>query len=633
MKNNKNKSIMKNIYYLILAIFLTGTVSCSDYLDINTDPDNPSDVTPTPNQRLLSIQSQFVDCYESSGTRGSWITMDITKITGTVANDYIIKWRPQIASTTWPYQAWFVYTAQDLDPLIAKATAEEAWHYVGAAKLIYAWGFMTMLDVYGEMPMSEALRETLVPKYDDGKTIFYQCMDALDESIEYFNKQQATLATPLKDGDMWYGGDANKWIKLAYSLKARWLNNLSKKSDLYDKDAILDALSKGISNVDESCVHPYKDWGDVTYDGFRSLQHQNVGGNGQRMTKWKLNLLTNNFTGGSGVQDPRTTRMMPSGEFNINGVWTMKLTEGVDLINDSIRIKSGPVSFLIYGNQTTAPWLPAGTLVPDADGYTKDFWRTTSSLSYRWGDSVYLSPYSEAMSWVANAAIRDNDLYNSSNYYNTKTNHIMSTGTFYTRADAPGHLVGYPEMCFIKAEVLYRTGDKGGALTAYREGIRAHMELMNKRLATYPQDPGKEVITASEIDDFLASTAVAQNTSELTMSKIMMQKHIALSFSLQNWNDMRRFDYSKDWGGDIGVVYVDFDRPKEFYDGGQSALVCTGTSKTDTRYWIRRFQHCSHEVNYNNENWKASHPDAAELKINSAPVWWDYPTDDYKTAN
>jgi hypothetical protein len=626
MKNNKNKSIMKNIYYLILAILLIGyTSSCSNYLDINTDPDNPSDITPTPDQRLLSIESNFVDCYESSGTRGAWITMDITKTTGTAANDYIIKWRPLISSTTWPYQAWFVYAAQDIDPLIAKATAEEAWHYVGAAKLIYAWGFMTMLDVYGEMPMNEALSATLVPKYDDGKTIYNQCFAALDEALEYFNKQQATLATPLRNGDMWYEGDVNKWIKLAYSLKARWLNNLSKKS-IYSSTDILAALSKGISNVDESCVHPYKDWGSDIYDYYRALQHQNVSAVGSRMTKWKLNLFTNNFTGGSGVQDPRTTRMMPSGEFKkADGTWEMRLTEGVDLIYDSVRIKSGPVAFYIYGNQTTAPWLPTGTLVPDAQGYTTDFWRTTSTLNYRWGDSVYLSPYSEAMSWVAGAAVSDNDLYNSSNYYSTKTNHIMSTGTFYTRADAPGHLVSYSEMCFIKAEVLYRSGDKGGALNAYKDGIRSHMELMNKKLATYASNLtyGKEVITGTEIETFLTSAAVAQNTGELTMAKIMTQKHIALSFSLQTWNDMRRFDYSKDWGGDIGVVYIDYDRPKEFYDGGLSALVCTGTTKSDPRYWMRRFQQCTHEVNYNNENWRASNPEAALVSINSVPVWWD----------
>ena len=33
--------------------------------------------------------------------------------------------------------------------------------------------------------------------------------------------------------------------------------------------------------------------------------------------------------------------------------------------------------------------------------------------------------------------------------------------------------------------------------------------------------------------------------------------------------------------------------------------------------------HCSHEVNYNAEQWKASNPKADKLDIWSVPVWWD----------
>ena len=39
--------------------------------------------------------------------------------------------------------------------LIDKATAAEAWHYVGATRVIRAYGFMLMTDLYGEMPKVE----------------------------------------------------------------------------------------------------------------------------------------------------------------------------------------------------------------------------------------------------------------------------------------------------------------------------------------------------------------------------------------------------------------------------------------------------------------------------------------------
>lgn len=54
--------------------------------------------------------------------------------------------------------------------LIDKATAAEAWHYVGAARVIRAYGFMLMTDLYGEMPYKSSEAEAgVTPTYNDGK--------------------------------------------------------------------------------------------------------------------------------------------------------------------------------------------------------------------------------------------------------------------------------------------------------------------------------------------------------------------------------------------------------------------------------------------------------------------------------
>src|SRR5690606_5733826 len=107
--------------------------SCEKWLDVNENPSSATEDVPTPDLRLRSMQMQFVDGYESSGTRASWITQNVTKTRGSTNNDNIIRWDFPLASTTWPYQIWFVYVAGNFDAMIAKATEEEAWHYVGAA--------------------------------------------------------------------------------------------------------------------------------------------------------------------------------------------------------------------------------------------------------------------------------------------------------------------------------------------------------------------------------------------------------------------------------------------------------------------------------------------------------------------
>ncbi|WP_313184796.1 SusD/RagB family nutrient-binding outer membrane lipoprotein [Sphingobacterium siyangense] len=626
---------MKRVVFALSALAILNLTSCKKWLDVNENPTQANEKVPTPDLRLRSIQMQFVDAYESSGTRASWITQNVTKISGTASNDGIIRWDVPLASTTWPYQAWFVYTASNLEPLIEKATAEQAWNYVGAAQLIHAWGFMLMEDMYGEMPYTEALTPNVSPKYDDGKTIFYGCLDMLDKAIENLSKTQVATATPLANGDIWNGGDTKKWLKLAYGLKARWLNNLSKKS-FYNPDEVLKALEKAQqSNADNTVMEAINTSETDKAGVVCSMQFSNLGATGNRMAKWYTDLLFNTFTGGSAVQDPRTTRMIPSGEFyDAQGKKEWRISRGVDIIGTDIRTKGGPVAYEIMATKKGATTHPSGyiratTADLKADRSYTNRWFTTNTSTVRQGDSVYVSVYSDRLDWIKDFTDNTNDYYIASRYngmseknpnFNSSVPNINSTGSFYIRADAPAHLVCYHEMCFIKAEVLFRKGDRAGALQAYREGIRAHMEAMNVKLRTYPQVRGKETISEPEIAAFLSSKAVAQSAGELTMAKIMQQKQIAMSYTVQNWNDMRRFNYSAP-DPQFGVVYPDFGRPFEFDAAAQECY--PSSDPNNVRYWPRRIQQCSHERNYNANNWMASNPEAASRTILSYPVWWD----------
>jgi len=636
---------MKKIVYIGISLFVMGILSsCKDWLNVNDDPSRVSNTVPTPDLRLRSIQLQFVDAYESSGTRAAWITQNVTR-TGEAlnTNDAITRWDIQIASTTWPYQAFFVYCASNLQPLIEKATSEEAWHYVGAAQLIHAWGFMLMADIYGEMPYTDALGKSIMPVYDDGKTIYYGCMDMLEKAIENLSKVQPPTATPLSGGDIWNGGDVQKWIKLAYGLKARWLNNLSKKS-IYDPQAILATLDNAPKSVNDNTVMRFinSDMSDRA-GSVAALQFGNVSGTGQRLAKWYTDLLTNEFTGGSQVMDPRATRIIPSAEFTGTNGKEWRLSKGVDLINSDIRLDGGPVAFEIRATKPDgATSHPSGLVYATNDDQKKDpsyvnRWYTASTKPSRQGDSVYITIYSDRLDWISSNGYLDPDAkddryyanrYNGRRWTNAafdadKDINVNSTGSFYIRADAHAHLVCYHEMCFIKAEVLFRQGQTTQALQAYKDGIRAHMEAMNEKLKEYPQVLGKEVISETEITQFLSSAAVAQTPGELTMAKIMQQKQIAMSMTMQNWTDMRRFNFSV--LGEFGVVYPDYGRPYEFNATGQQCY--PSQDPNNPRYWFRRFQQCGHEVNYNVTNLQDSNKEAMARTIISCPVWWDCATD------
>lgn len=67
----------------------------------------------------------------------------------------------------------------------------------------------------------------------------YQRIDQLlGEAIEAFNQPYPGASIKFSGGDIIYEGDLQNWIRFAWSLKARYLNHLSKKDKLYDPQPI-----------------------------------------------------------------------------------------------------------------------------------------------------------------------------------------------------------------------------------------------------------------------------------------------------------------------------------------------------------------------------------------------------------
>lgn len=112
----------------------------------------------------------------------------------------------------------------------------------------------------------------------------------------------------------------------------------------------------------------------------------------------------------------------------------------------------------------------------------------------------------------------------------------------YFKNSVPFPLMTYSELQFIKAEAAFKKGDANMALQSYKNGIRGHFD----HLANYT---GYTPITAAARDAFINDPNISPATaSELTRSKIIMQKYIALwGYGFEEaWVDMRKDKYSTD---------------------------------------------------------------------------------------
>ena len=653
---------MKSLKYMMAAgcLLTLGLSSCSDFLDVNVDPDKPNNTTAEVANRVPWIQRMFMYSAGITNYRTSMIAGVLYSTSGT-HGPAAVTWNFAPGTTTSSYQTWFVETAANLNDLYNKAKAENAYHYMAVADIYHALGFMQMLDLYGEIPYTEALGNSPVPAYDDGKTIFNGCVAKLDEAIKLLSEAQPATATPLSKGDLMNGGDAQKWLKLAYGLKARYLLKLSKKAE-FDPDAILDCLAKGPQSINDNSVMPcYNSGQDVTdyLMGDPIMTNGNWNcvayGTTQRITKYYTDLLTD--MRGAGVEDPRYTKIVPAVMTNIKVVdgkvqsYDWARSKGVDCHGDCERLKA------VGWNSIVAPTWAATNKditydIADAtarDKFVSDIQKlhkTTvdgtkvkvtyqtgsvyvNSTNYAYaGDTAYVSLRSNSK-LTGNQTKEENDVYW---YFSTNdalnAGAVGSTGSFQTRPVSDFEIMTYHEACFIKAEVLFRKGDKAGALAAYKAGIKAHLDYMQKKLTAWKgqgfSNPDMLPMDDSKISAYLASDAVCQNASDLKMSDIMLQKYVAMGCSLENWNDMRRFNYGAGNIKDFGVVYPGMDRSVLFT--GTDKL--KGTSKDDPKYWPRRWRlPATLELSYNEAQALAVNKHAEDTDIWSYPVWWDCATD------
>ena len=103
-------------------------------------------------------------------------------------------------------------------------TDEDLTFHRGMSSILTAIATVAMVDILSNIPFSEANRgdEGIVnPKADDALEIYQLVLEQLDEAIEDLNNSSNT---PIND--LFYGGDAQKWIRLAQSFQLKMLIHL-----------------------------------------------------------------------------------------------------------------------------------------------------------------------------------------------------------------------------------------------------------------------------------------------------------------------------------------------------------------------------------------------------------------------
>jgi hypothetical protein len=236
---NKIINYIKTVGVALSLLLFSGCEK--DFLDINVDPNNPA-VVPL-SQILPYAQLSMTNglgfgneglSFPASGFVHQTVTRDNYNNYFVAGDDFQLT------------QAWdnlYSITLTDLSQVIQLGTQQNAWRYVGIAQILKAYTFSAMVDVWGDIPFSQANLgvENPYPAFESGETIYPQLFTMIDEGIANLAKE--TTVNPGA-ADLFYGGNVARWRRFANTLKLKLYNQV-RLTNLYDAAAVSALIAGG----------------------------------------------------------------------------------------------------------------------------------------------------------------------------------------------------------------------------------------------------------------------------------------------------------------------------------------------------------------------------------------------------
>lgn len=543
---------MKKIYTIILiatlGFFMAG---CDHYLDVNKNVDAPDEQQVEDYMYLAGIESALQGLYWDIRATGVLSQMMGTSSYTGFCNYY---WTPSDSGgEMWRVTYWL--QGMNLENLIKYAVEHERWTVAGIGYTLKAHSWDVCTKENGEMPLEQAF----VP----GVLAFdYQYQDEIYDSIQtwalraisYFEMPDATnYGNQLKNYDIIYGGNKDKWLMFAHGVMCRNLASLTRKSDFVSKYAN-DLIAHGklaMQTVADDCI----------------LQTPGEGADAQ-------------FTASNNFWCPRRGNLSNSywqGDFIVK-IMTGTVPLYDHATGDIVKTTKDDSRSAYYPYQLNPNQIITDTLVEETGHYDPRVaakLATRDNMTYEDIDKAEVVKYYKYYGAQFTNSVGYQG-WTTPNFYTGRAGYaynldVDGIGRWLYRENAPYIIMTSAEIQFEMAEAYWYMGDKANALACWKKGVALDMEFTEKYLypgvkeakadgsgyKNYGSNPGGDKIATKLFhtlgQEYLAGPYVAGiTTGTLTLSHIMMQKYVHLFpwGAYEAWVDLRKYHYDIDYTGD-----------------------------------------------------------------------------------
>ena len=212
------RNSMKNIFGLVLVASILMLPSCEIPADLN---DNPNEIT---------LQDVDASLFLNGAQLANIMIQNshVNRITGMFSGQLV--GYTSLYSNIYGYSLSTVesndewngcYTGVLTNVRHIREAAADNKLLTGIAQVMEAHAVGTLAMLMGDVPYSEVLTDVEDPKFDSQVSVLNAVSSLLDGAITDLGSAGGPTSV-LESYDLYYGGDKDKWLAAAYTLKARY---------------------------------------------------------------------------------------------------------------------------------------------------------------------------------------------------------------------------------------------------------------------------------------------------------------------------------------------------------------------------------------------------------------------------
>jgi hypothetical protein len=412
-------------------------------------------------------------------------------------------------------------TLNDLELIIKQGGASP--YYTGVAKLLKAYEYAQMVDIWGKIPYTEAQQLTgnMQPHYDDDAAIYTNLFILINGAITDLNATSSVLTPGANSVIYTNGGNFTnakaQWIKFANTLKLRLYLHYSKKDPAFSNAQLTALINSGAaffaSNADNFSMAFY----DVANQRSPISAFEVSRPNYLFCDAQMLGMM-------NAKNDPRRPYYFTSFPY-----------QGIPLpatVNTSAATAAGNVLTFASTAGITTNMVIVGTNIP-ANTVSTAVTATTVTLSNNVtgagvaaGAAIITAPNQfTGVSATAPPPAPNNNY----SRIHTFLRGNVTAGTappFTYSGTAPQRMLTFAEYNFIRAEAALR-GAPGSAQAFFTAGITASLQEVG--------------VSAQQITEYLAANGTLSGSTAQQIQQVIEEKYIALfGVSTEPWTDWRR---------------------------------------------------------------------------------------------